>query len=269
MKRRFFALILAISMVFCLASCKSENLGEKKSSKEENSQTTAESKTEGKGVLKPYTEPEREYVKIMPLGDSLTQGTAGSSGYRSYLYDMLKNDGYDIQFVGPWVIEPAFMPAGNRNHAGVGGYRMSGIKNDMNTFTSIDCDIILLMIGTNDMNSDSAEGLTKQYEEIVNMITEKRPDVHLFCASAPPTSFASGSYTDKHIGFNNGVKGICEKKTKEGFNVTWVDMSPESSKITNEDLDPEDHVHPVASGWEKFAITFYNAIKDTVDELSA
>ena len=61
---------------------------------------------------------------------------------------------------------------------------------------------------------------------------------------------------------------ICEKKTKEGFHVTWVDMSPESSKITNEDLNPEDHVHPVASGWEKFAITIYNTIKSTMTELS-
>ncbi len=268
--KKLLALILSVSVLLCLASCASgdDSAADQGSADGDTNASAAASETEEKGMLKPYTEPEVDNIKIMLLGDSLTQGTAGSSGYRSYLYDMLKKDGYDFNFVGPWVIEPAFMPAGNRNHAGVGGYRMSGIKNDMNTFMSIDCDVIVMMIGTNDMNSDSAEGLTAQYEELVNMITKSKPEVRLFCASAPPTSFASGSYTQKHIDFNKGVKGICEKKTKEGFHVTWVDMSPESSKITNEDLNPEDHVHPVASGWEKFAITIYNTIKSTMTELS-
>ncbi len=269
--KKLLALILAASAVFCLASCASSSDSAANENKVEENADVAitASETEENGMLKPYTEPETDNIKIMLLGDSLTQGTAGSSGYRSYLYDMLKKDGYDFNFVGPWVIEPAFMPAGNRSHAGVGGYRMSGIKNDMNTFMSIDCDVIVMMIGTNDMNSDSAEGLTNQYAELVDMITESKPEVRLFCASAPPVSFSSGSYTQKHVDFNKGVKGICEKKTKEGFHVTWVDMSPESSKITNEDLDPEDHVHPVASGWEKFAITIYNTIKSTMTELSA
>ena len=268
--KKLLALILSVSVLLCLASCASgeDSTADQNSTGADKNSATA-SETEENGVLKPYTEPEIDNIKIMLLGDSLTQGTAGSSGYRSYLYYMLKKDGYDFNFVGPWAIEPAFMPAGNRNHAGVGGYRMSGIKNDMNTFMSIDCDVIVMMIGTNDMNSDSAEGLTKQYEELVDMITKSKPEIRLFCASAPPTSFSSGSYTQKHIDFNNGVKGICEKKTKDGFHVTWVDMSPESRKNTNADLNPEDHVHPVASGWEKFAVTIYKTIKSTMDELSA
>lgn len=266
--KKILAFIMAAAMLLCVTSCGSdENTSSDKNSNVEASSDA--SATEETAVLKPYTEPETDKINILFLGDSLTQGTAGSSGYRSYLYDMLKKDNYKFGFVGPWEIEPAFMHHDYRKHAGVGGYRMSGIKNDMKTFTAIDSDIIVLMIGTNDMNSDTAEGLAKQYEELVDMILKDKPQVRLFCASAPPTSFSSGSYTDKHIGFNNGVKSICEKKTKDGYHVTWVDMSPASSGITNEDLNPEDHVHPVASGWEKFAKTIYKTIKSTMDELSA
>lgn len=267
--KRVLAIILSAAMLLCLASCGGDNsntTGESGASVDASSDTD---KTEETGVLKPYTEPEVDKINIMLLGDSLTQGTQGSSGYRSYLCDMLLADGYEFSFVGPWAIEPAFMNHEYRSHAGVGGYKMSGIKNDMNTFMSFDCDIIVMMIGTNDMNSGTAAELTAQYSELVDLITEAKPNIRLFCASAPPTSFASGSYTDKHVAFNNGVKGICEAKTKAGFHVTWVDMSPSSSGITNDDINPEDHVHPVASGWEKFAKTIYKTIKSTMDELSA
>ncbi len=265
--KRIFAVILSAAMLLCLSSCGEDKTENKDSSVADTASET--SNVEDTGVLKPYTEPEKDEIKIMLLGDSLTQGTQGSSGYRSYLYDMLKTDGYEFSFVGPWEIEPAFMHHDYRKHAGVGGYKMSGIKNDMNTFMEIDCDVIVLMIGTNDMNSYTAEELAQQYGELVDLITKAKPKIRLFCASAPPTSFGDGSYTPKHVAFSNGVKDVCAKKTKEGFSVTWLDMSPENSGIVNEDIDPEDHVHPVASGWEKFAKTIYKTIKSTMDELSA
>ena len=44
-----------------------------------------------------------EPLKIMPIGDSITKGTYGSSdgvGFRNDLYDLLHNDRYDFVFVG-------------------------------------------------------------------------------------------------------------------------------------------------------------------------
>ena len=266
--KKILALLLAISMLALLSACSDETASNDNNSGNSEESSTV-SQTEETGVLKPYTEPENDGINILLLGDSLTQGTQGSSGYRSYLYEMLKKENYNFNFVGPWQIEPAFMHHDYRNHAGVGGYRMSGIKNDMNTFMSFDCDVIVMMIGTNDMNSGNVQELCTQYEELVDLIIKAKPNVRLFCASAPPTSFPSGSYTDKHIGFNQGVKEICEKKTKAGAHVSWLDMSPESSGITNDDINPEDYVHPVASGWEKFAKTIFNTIKPTMDELSS
>ena len=36
-----------------------------------------------------------EKIKIMPLGDSITFGMADTGGYRKYLWQMLKQKGYD------------------------------------------------------------------------------------------------------------------------------------------------------------------------------
>jgi hypothetical protein len=40
------------------------------------------------------------YVKILPLGDSMTQGEAGHFSYRRPLWKMLDSAGYKVDFVG-------------------------------------------------------------------------------------------------------------------------------------------------------------------------
>ena len=39
-------------------------------------------------------------VKIMPLGDSITQSSTGLNSYRYYLWHLLLNHGYHVDFVG-------------------------------------------------------------------------------------------------------------------------------------------------------------------------
>jgi hypothetical protein len=39
-------------------------------------------------------------VKIMPVGDSITEGKYTQGGYRKPLYQMLKDNGYFVTFVG-------------------------------------------------------------------------------------------------------------------------------------------------------------------------
>jgi hypothetical protein len=39
-------------------------------------------------------------VKIMPVGDSITEGKHTQGGYREPLYQMLKDNGYSVTFVG-------------------------------------------------------------------------------------------------------------------------------------------------------------------------
>lgn len=89
-------------------------------------------------------------LKIMPLGDSITEGYLSSDigGYRDDLWGLLTNNGYNIDFVGNRV-----RGNGNfdRDHAGVSGERIDQVANRVNGLLNIyQPNAVLLMIGTND-----------------------------------------------------------------------------------------------------------------------
>lgn len=68
-------------------------------------------------------------LRVMPLGDSITEGagSAQGGGYRTPLYTMLKNLGYNVDLVGAYTANPSSIltEAGEIHHEGHGGWRIS------------------------------------------------------------------------------------------------------------------------------------------------
>src|SRR5690606_20101241 len=64
-------------------------------------------------------------VRIMPLGDSITDGLTVPGGYRIDLWQKLVADGYTIDFVGSQSNGPASL--GDRDHEGHSGWRIDQI----------------------------------------------------------------------------------------------------------------------------------------------
>ena len=48
-------------------------------------------------------------LRVMPLGDSITNGTGSNdtAGYRGFLWTLLKNAGYNVDFVGSATSNPS------------------------------------------------------------------------------------------------------------------------------------------------------------------
>ena len=135
-------------------------------------------------------------VKIMPLGDSITYGMADEGGYRKYLWQFLRQKGYDnIDFVGPEGKDSAtFNYNGQQvsyddNHAGYSGYtitnlpggwmgQLNGILETMqggDYITKYAPDIILLQIGTNDINNGHLDGSEERLHQLLDYLREKMP----------------------------------------------------------------------------------------------
>lgn len=60
-------------------------------------------------------------VRIMPLGDSITEGSAwdspdGSGGYRGRLYSLLTTAGYTVDCIGSQTVNSSLIP--DQNHEG-------------------------------------------------------------------------------------------------------------------------------------------------------
>ena len=98
--------------------------------------------------------------RIMPLGDSITDGFTVVGGYRIPLWYMLQEKGIvdGMDFVGPngWYIDGVV----DYNHAGYSGYTIADCPGRQGIYNFIDklmtdypADVVMLQIGTNDIIS--------------------------------------------------------------------------------------------------------------------
>ena len=143
----------------------------------------------------PAAAGDTEAVKILSLGDSITDGYWTSGAYRKYMYHDLEQMGYNIDMVGPkGGNSNTFTYNGQSvsyddNNAGYSGYAIqemttkehrSGIMetiqatwyNGQNMIAAYQPDIVLLQIGTNDILSNYNDGITDRLENLVNVILQ-------------------------------------------------------------------------------------------------
>ena len=95
--------------------------------------------------------------KIMPIGDSITDGVGSTgAGYRSQLYDKLQ--GVNFSLVGPNGAAPYnghFTRGAKIEEFYTGGYG-TGVRDIASSMNTYQPDIILIHLGTNNMNNDDA-----------------------------------------------------------------------------------------------------------------
>ncbi|NES20053.1 MAG: GDSL family lipase, partial [Symploca sp. SIO3E6] len=125
-------------------------------------------------------------LNIMPLGDSITDGYFVPGGYRINLWHHLTNRNYPINFVGSQSNGPDLLPS--KAHEGHSGWRIEEIHRMSSIWLKqFQPDIILLMIGTNDMVQ--RYGVAKAPERLSQLVDDifgQLPQVQLFLASIPP-----------------------------------------------------------------------------------
>ncbi len=212
-----------------------------------------------------------EAVRIMPLGDSITYGMADEGGYRKYLWQELKAKGYEnIDFVGPEGKDTAtFTYNGQQvsyddNHAGYSGYTITNLPggwmgqlNDiLETMQSGDYitkyapDIILLQIGTNDINNGHLDGSEERLHQLLDYLREKMPaDGTIFLTTIPDLGnmgWGDSSQTNQNIAkYNELIKKVADDYAAN--HVIYADIH----STINASVDLADGVHPNAGGYEK------------------
>jgi lysophospholipase L1-like esterase len=87
-------------------------------------------------------------LRIMPLGDSITEGVNG--GYRDVLQSRLAAAVIAYDLVGPR--SDGYANGPDKDHAGTPGFNTGDILREINGYlATYDPDVVLLMIGTNDL----------------------------------------------------------------------------------------------------------------------
>ena len=222
---------------------------------------------------------ESTIIKIMPLGDSITQGVGVSTevGYRESLFNLLKNAGYNFSFVGTQITglssDTAFFNNG-RHHEGHGGwsaYLENGdpygysLHDDLRNFlVSYQPNVVLLHIGTNDISAnysgpnaiynDTPQSLADEVVYLLDTINNYNTNVITILARIINRT---DSYSQKTSDFNDSLQHRVDSLIALGRKIVVVDM--EAALIYPSDL--ADGLHPNASGYQKMANAWFDSLQ--------
>lgn len=224
-------------------------------------------------------------LRIMPLGDSITAGYTDNPtwnvpfefGYRSRLYTLLTNAGYDFVFVGgslePYnnafgdpthggTVSPTLdlRTFGQNGHRGYGGVTIPTTTTNVASYITSDTpDIILLMIGINGIGTSSPS----QLDTLTNSIFTSTPTVKLVTAQIIPKI----PYTSLVVDYNTYIRNtLLPKYLGLGKSITTVDLyanfltNPADNTSINTALYANAINHPTATGYSAMADTWFKGI---------
>jgi lysophospholipase L1-like esterase len=190
-------------------------------------------------------------VRLMPLGDSITDGFNVPGGYRINLWQRLAAGGNTVDLVGSGFNGPAEL--GDHDHEGHSGWRIEQIDaNIVAWLRATSPHTVLLHIGTNDMNqSFDIANAPARLSALVDHILANAPGVELFVAQIIPANDAA--VESRIRTFNAALPGALQSK---GPHVHVVNMH---GALTTADL--ADALHPNAGGYAKMAAAWFAALQ--------
>ncbi len=231
-----------------------------------------------------FTDP----IRIMPLGDSITQGQINRDlpeeereGYRIGLSNRLTDFGLAFDLVGSQSNGTTNLP--DRDHEGHPGFTTvqisqgrdnrpgSGIEN---WIPAANPELITLIAGTNN-SGNPPENMLSQLDELLNRIFNQVGfDGTLLVGTIPPID-PSGRFEERIPNveaYNAQIPEVVNKFAQQGNNVVFVDMINVPNGLTVEDITapPDDSgIHPTAEGYEKIAGFWFDAILGQVGSVEA
>lgn len=238
-------------------------------------------------------------VKIMALGDSITDGywTGSSDGYRKYLYYALTQAGYNIDMVGSksggnswddsnanYTTSDGITISYDGNHDGHSQAYISsksgqywnlydiikeGSGTAPNTIKNNDPDIVLLLIGTNDIMGAGQYGnvldvatYEDRLKELIDEIYKQKPNVQLIIMSPPPiyadystADWLNGHQSEMDSNITNcitAIKNVVDYYNNNQYICKYLDLNSEFSKnakYTDYTVLLEDYCHPSDIGY--------------------
>ena len=200
---------------------------------------------------------------IMPLGDSITEGSPFQNSYRRPLWHMLQSVGYDADFIGSRATNegsPPPDPDFDPDHEGHSGWTTDEILNGWDGEPSLAewlavraPDVVLLHLGTNDILSGQANASTAdELGQVIDTLRGANPSVTVLIAQIIPAAGLAPAMED----LNARIAQLAVAKDLSDSPIRVVDLYSGFDPT----VDTYDGVHPNASGELKMADGWYAAL---------
>lgn len=204
------------------------------------------------------TAAEGEPLRIMPLGDSITQGHSAS--YRQPLWYALRQAGWNIDFVGSM---DRYYGGGapaedfDPDHEGHWGWFADQVlKRIPDWVAQSDPDVVLLHLGTNDVGSgqDTME-TADEVKQIIFRLRQHNSGIHVLLAAIIPVDHALANVRIKE--YNAALAGMAATLDHEASRVLLVDQFSGFDPR----LDTYDGIHPDDNGNRKMTARWLGALQ--------
>ena len=191
-------------------------------------------------------------INIMPLGDSITQGIhidSKNTSYRRELYKLLKYNDFEIDFVGS--MKNGSISDFDKDHEGHGGWHANQIQDSIyNWLIKNPADIILLHIGTNDLNKEESPTIIiQEIDQILSEVDRYEEKRNVPVKVVLATLINHLLYIEQTQELNNYITELVKNRQINNDLIILADMN-KYLEGTNYYLD---NVHPNELGYKKMA----------------
>ncbi|MFD6950755.1 GDSL family lipase [Nocardiopsis sp. TSRI0078] len=212
-------------------------------------------------------------LRVMVVGDSLTQGSSGDYTWRYHLWSHLRETGVEADFVGPYdgmygldegelgnqdYADPDF----DTDHAALWGASSGELASDVaRVAAEHDPHYLLLLAGTEDiLSGDGADRALEGIGEAVSTVRVVRGDTRFVLGELPPVE---GTGDDGRINaeidrFNMGVVDLAGQLTANDSPVVVARVA--DGYVPSR--DNWDEVHPNTRGEVRIAAAFADVLAD-------
>ena len=222
-------------------------------------------------------------IKIMAIGDSITDDCIANGAWRQYLQPLLDTNGYPFIFVGRQqsVTNGGFTKPNHEGYCGavvappgvltspVHGYAGTDVylqKIVPDALTNATPDLVLVLIGANDIGRgrNPFQVATNDMPNLLNIIFSNAPNANVILAKITSLQGASltglnyaAYYTNVSI-YNAALQSMVNQRRNLGQNVSLADMF---SVVNINTMFNSDHVHPNATGLQAIAQEWFSRIQ--------
>lgn len=199
-------------------------------------------------------------VKIMLLGDSITQGNTTYVSYRRPLWQLLQDQKYAVDFVGSLKTQKdGEVPIidFDSDHEGHWGWRVDEVLAQLDGWAqATKPDIALVHLGTNDIaeKQDLQETIT-ELKQVITKLRSANPKVKILMAQIIPLLGSEAQCQD----FNGQIQVLAHQMTTQQSPVVVVDQF--SGFHAEVGKDTYDGAHPNENGAQKIAQRWLSALK--------
>lgn len=212
---------------------------------------------------RPVPQRSNAIIRIMPLGDSITQSRTGFNSYRYYLWHLLLDQGYHVDFVGSLHgvgNGPPANPDFDMDHEGHAGWKADEILAHIQAWaTEAAPEIVLLHIGHNDLcRGQSVAGTVVDIGGIVDVLRTVNPHIRILLAQV----VASANSCHSGIpALNASLPALVAAKDRAESPLTLVDQYTgfDPSTMTY------DGTHPNAIGDSRMANQWFGKLAPVLD----